>query len=160
MEFLNRSVTSHFESFYEAHVAAHIRSVEVSFHEIAADAASIRGEGHLEFGFTRQDPMSPGNAEVHIRTRLPAATFEHTVAHELLHVVSNALRLPVPALNPRIPVNSPEMGIVRDLTTIGCVANDQLLVTLGFDPAYIFQIRGLSGNRPNRSALFTFTRSV
>ena len=41
MEFFSRPVTSLFESFYEVHVAEHIRSVDVSFHEIPDDAASV-----------------------------------------------------------------------------------------------------------------------
>ena len=141
MEFLGKPVTSLFENFYEAHVAAHSSSVEVTFHEIPDGAPSIRGGRHLEFGFARVDRMLPGKAEVHVRTGVPAAVFEHALAHELLHVVSNVLRFPVPALKPGIPANSPEMGIVIDLITIECVANDRLLAPLGFDPGYIFQTR-------------------
>ena len=138
MEFFGRTVSSLFDRFYESHVAVHMGSVEVSFQEIPDDAASIRGEGPLEFGYTVQDRDLPGNAEVHIRTSLPAADFEHCLAHELLHVVSGVVRFPAPAINR--PDDSPEAGIVRDLFTIECAANDRLLVSLGFD-SYIFSIR-------------------
>ena len=142
MEFLGRRVTSLFESFYQAHVAAHVGSVDVTFHAISGDATSVRGEGrHLEFGFTRHDRTKPGKADVHVQTGVPAPVFEHTLAHELLHVVSNVRRLPVPALRAGIPANAPEMGIVTDLITIECVANDRTLVSLGFDHRYISQTR-------------------
>ena len=123
------------------HVAGNLPSVAVSFHEIPDAAAPVRGEGAIEFAYTLMDPMRPENAEVHVRTELLTNDFEHALAHELLHVASNVRRLPVPALNPRIPTDAPEMGIVRDLITIGCVANDQLLGSLGFDASYIFTMR-------------------
>ena len=141
MELFGKPATRLFESFYKAHVAAHIHSVKVSFHEIPDDAPSIRGQGSLEFGFTVQDAMRPEMAEIHIRSGLAAAEFERTLAHEFLHVVSRALRFPQPALDPRIPANTPEMGLVRDLITIDCVANDRLLRSLGFGPGSLSPIR-------------------
>ena len=72
MEFLGKSMSTLFEGFYAAHVDEHIRSVEVTYHEIKDDDASFRGEGHLEFGYTIQDPLQPDKAEIHVRPSIPA----------------------------------------------------------------------------------------
>ena len=141
MEIFGKLASGLFESFYKAHVASHLHSVKLSFHEIPDDAPSIRGKGHFEFGFTILDAMQPEKAEVFIRSGLPTVDFEHTLAHELLHVISTVRQLPVPALAPGIPEDSPEMGIVHDLITIDCVANDRLLMSLGFDLSYISPMR-------------------
>ena len=33
------------------------------------------------------------------------------------------------------------MRVLRDLNSIGCVANDQFLLSLGFNPGYVFSMR-------------------
>ena len=80
MEFLGKSVSSRFGSFYADHVAPYIPSVELTYHAIPEGAASIRGGGHVDFGYTYIDRMSPETAEVHVRTGLPESEFEGTLA--------------------------------------------------------------------------------